>query len=73
MCVIVKTITTCLNLVVNACVMNQSKGHSLLYDSLNIEINLNMRLESKSHPFVYGGETFDQFDGEFHLLRKNMW
>jgi hypothetical protein len=49
---IVKTITTCLNLVVNACVMNQSRGHSLVYDSLSTKINLNVTLEFESHLIV---------------------
>ncbi len=68
---VAKTITTYLNLAVNAsCVMNQFRGHCLLYDSVNTTINLNMPLESKLYPLVNGGETFDQFDVELHLLRK---
>jgi len=31
----------------NACVMNQSKGHWLLFDALSIAINLIVALESK--------------------------
>jgi hypothetical protein len=44
-----KTIHACLNrsLVMNACVMNQSKGHWLLFDALSIAINLIVALESK--------------------------
>jgi hypothetical protein len=37
---IVEVISLYLNLVVNACVMNQSKGHRLLSNVLNITINL---------------------------------
>jgi hypothetical protein len=29
-----------------------------------------MTLEFELYPFVNGGETFDQFNVEFHLLRK---
>jgi hypothetical protein len=37
---IVEAISPYLNLVVNACVMNQSKGQWLLSNALNIVINL---------------------------------
>jgi hypothetical protein len=37
---IVEAISPYLNLMVNACVMNQSKGHQLLSNVLNIAINL---------------------------------
>jgi hypothetical protein len=58
------------NLVVNVCVTNQSKGHWLLSNVLNIVINfIGIGIWTKS---PYWGETFDQFDVEFHLLKKNM-
>jgi hypothetical protein len=37
---IAKAISPYLNLVVNACVMNQSKGHQLVSNVVNIAINL---------------------------------
>jgi hypothetical protein len=37
---IAKVVTTCLNMVVIAYVLNQSKGHWLLFDALVIVINL---------------------------------
>jgi hypothetical protein len=68
---IVEVISLYLNLVVNACVMNQSKGHRLLSNVLNITINLiGIGIWTKS---PYWGKTFDQFDVEFHLLKRNMW
>ncbi len=52
----VKTILACLNksLVMNACVMNQSKGYWLLFDALNITTNLIVALESKLDFFAKG-------------------
>ncbi len=44
----------------------------LLFDVLNTTINLIVASKSKLNPLVNGGEAFDQFDVEFHLLRKNM-
>jgi hypothetical protein len=42
-----------------ACIMNQSKGHWLLFDSFNNIINLIMELEFESNPLVDGDEAFD--------------
>jgi hypothetical protein len=56
----------------SACVMNQPKGHWLLSNALNINLSVTMAYMSRI-PLVDGGETFDQFDIDLHLLRKNMW
>ncbi len=67
---IAKAISLYLNLVVNVCVMNQSKGQ-VLSNVLIIAINLiGIEIWTKSPCW---GETFDQFDVEFHLLKRNMW
>ncbi len=42
---IVEAITTCLNHVVSACVMNQSRGHWLLFNALITIMNVTMTLE----------------------------
>jgi len=44
--VVAKVVTSCLNLVVSACVMNQSKGHWLLLNALTIAIALTMFMEA---------------------------
>jgi hypothetical protein len=51
---IVENIITYLNHVVSACVMNQSKGHWLLFDALNTIINLTMALEFEPNPLLMG-------------------
>jgi hypothetical protein len=52
-------------------VMNQSKGHQLVSNVVNIAINLiGIGIWTKSPCW---GEAFDWFDVEFHLLKRNMW
>ncbi len=70
---IVEAMTICLNLVVSTCVLNQSKGHWLLFDALVTIINLILAMEFQPNPFVDGNETCDQFDVEFHILNKNIF
>jgi hypothetical protein len=48
--------------------LNKSKGHWLLLDSLVTTINLISVMEFQPNPFVDGSETCDQFDVEFHML-----
>ncbi len=69
---IFEAIIVCLNHMMSACVMNQPKGHWLLSNALNINLSVTMAYMSRI-PLVDGGETFDQFDIDLHLLRKNMW
>ncbi len=57
MWVVYEAITHCLNLVVMACVLNQSRGHWLLLNALTIVINLIVVMESKANPLVDGNET----------------
>ncbi len=70
---IIETIITCLNLVVSTCVLNESKGHGLLFDTLVTTINSILAMEFQPNPYVDGSETCDQFDVKFHMLSKNMW
>jgi hypothetical protein len=49
---IVKNVIIYLNHVVSACVMNQSKGHGLLFDALSTIINLTMALEFEPNPLA---------------------
>ncbi len=56
---IVETIIVCLNLVVITCVLNQSRGHWILFDVLVIEINVIMAMESQPNSLVDGSETCD--------------
>ncbi len=68
---IAETITHCLNLVVMACAMNQSKGHSFLSYSLTIVINLLVVMDFEIDP-LDGNENFNLFDVELNMLNKNM-
>lgn len=56
---IVEAIITYLYPLMGACIMNQFKGHWLLFDSFNNIINLIMELEFESNPLVDGDEAFD--------------
>jgi hypothetical protein len=53
-------------------VLNQSRGHQLLYDVLMITVNLIVAIEFQPDSLVDGNETCDQFDVEFQMLNKNM-
>jgi hypothetical protein len=70
---IVEAITTCMNLLVTTCVLNQSRGHWLLLDVLVTIINLIMAIESQLDPLVDGSETCDQFDVELQMLCGKKW
>jgi len=61
-----------LNLMVTTCVLNQSKGHWLLFDVSMITINLIVAMEFQPNSFIDGSETCDQFDVELQMLNKNM-
>jgi hypothetical protein len=50
--------------------LNQSKGHWLLFDALVTTINLISAMEFQPNPYVDGSETCDQFDVDFHMLSK---
>jgi hypothetical protein len=56
-----KVIIHCLNVMVTACVMNQSKGHWLLLNALAIVIILIVVMQFEANP-LDGIEIFDQFD-----------
>jgi hypothetical protein len=61
-----------LNLMVTTCVLNQSKGHWLLFDVSMITINLIVAMEFQPNSLIDGSETCDQFDVELQMLNKNM-
>ncbi len=69
---IIEVITTCLNPVVNACMMSQFKKHWSLSNALSNIIDSIMALESEPNSLANGLETFDQFNVELHFLKKNM-
>jgi hypothetical protein len=57
---ITEVVTTCLNMVVTAYVLNQSNGHWLLSNALVTIMNLIMAMEFQLYPkFVNGNETCD--------------
>jgi hypothetical protein len=72
MWVIAEAITSTLNLIVFACVMNQSRGHWLLLDALTITITFTMEMEAQLLEFSIRPEIFDLFEVEICLLHKNM-
>jgi hypothetical protein len=55
--VIVKAITSVLNLVVTICVMNQSQGHWLLSDALSTFIAPTLNMEAKFEQVFDGIEV----------------
>jgi hypothetical protein len=44
---------------VSTCMLNQSRGHWLLFDALATIINLILAMEFQPNPFVDGSETCD--------------
>ncbi len=70
---IAEAITSILNHVVFACVMNQSRGHWLLSDALTLTITFTMEMEAQLLELSVGLEIFDLFQVEIHLLHKSMW
>jgi hypothetical protein len=65
---IVKVITSCLNSIVSACVMNQSRSHWLLSNALTIIITFTINMESTLFLFSGGLENFDSFEIEILVL-----
>jgi hypothetical protein len=57
---------------VNACVVNQPRGHWLLLDALITTINNSLNMEAKIVGLGDGFEILDEFDLEFLTLKKNM-
>jgi len=55
--IIVKAITSVLNLVVTICVMNQSQGHWLLSDALSTFIAPTLNMEAKFEQVFDGIEV----------------
>jgi hypothetical protein len=52
--------------------MNQSQGHWLLPNALNICINLTLTLEAKVKQATDVFDALDAFDTKFIILQKNM-
>ncbi len=61
-----------MNHVVTTCVMNQSQGHWLLPNALNICINLTLTLEAKVKQATDVFDALDAFDTKFIILQNNM-
>jgi hypothetical protein len=51
-----------MNPVVNACVMNQSRGHWLLLDALITIVNISLNMEVEVMGLGDGFEILDEFD-----------
>ncbi len=69
---VVEVITSCLNLFVSTYVMNQSRGHWMLLDSLTITIALIVSMEAALLPLSGRPEIFDSFENEIFVLHRNM-
>jgi hypothetical protein len=65
---IVKAITSCLNSIVLACVMNQSRSYWLLSDALTMIITFTINMEATLFPFSSGLEIFYSFESEIIVL-----
>jgi hypothetical protein len=65
---IIEGIISCMNLVVNACVMNQSRGHWLLLDALITTVNISLNMEVEVLGLGDGFEILDEFDLELLTL-----
>jgi len=59
---IYQIIINVLSLVINACVLNQSRGHWLLFDALNVIITMNLKLKKE---FKIALNLQDLIDGDF--------
>ncbi len=59
---IVEAITFILNLIVFACVMNQSRGHWLLSDALTMAITFTMEMEAQLLELFVGLKISYLFD-----------
>ncbi len=69
---IAKAIISCLNFIVNACVMNQSKGHWLLSDALTTIVNISFNIKVKVVGFDEGFKILNEFDSKLLTLQKDM-
>jgi hypothetical protein len=69
---VAEAITSILNLVVSAYVMNQYKGHWLLSNALTKTITFTMDMEIALLQLFNGLEIFNLFKTEILLLHKNM-
>jgi len=65
---IVEAITSCLNPIGNACVVNQPRGHWLILDALTTTINISLNMEAKIVGLGDGFEILDEFDLEILTL-----
>jgi hypothetical protein len=69
---IIKTIISCMNPIVSACVMNQSRRHWLLSNALTTTINISRNMEAEVMGLGDGFKILDEFDLELVTLQKNM-
>jgi hypothetical protein len=69
---IAKALTSILNCVVTAYVMNQSQGHWLLFDALNTCINLTLTLEAEARQAIDVFDALDAFDVKLIIFQNNM-
>jgi hypothetical protein len=69
---IVEAITSCMNPVVSAYVMYQSKGHWLLSDVLTTTVNISLNMEVEVVGLRDGFEILDEFDSKLFTLQKNV-
>jgi len=69
---IAKAIISCLNFIVSACVMNQSKRHWLLSDALTIVVNISFNIKAKVVGFNEGSKILNEFDSKLLTLQKDM-
>jgi hypothetical protein len=69
---IAKAITSTLNHVVSACVMNQSRGHWLLSNASTISITIIMEMEAQLLELSIGLEISYLFETKIFLLHRNM-
>ncbi len=70
--VVAEVITSCLNPIMNVRVMNSSRGHWLLLDSLNIIINISFNMEVEVVGLGDRSQILEGFDSKFFILQKNM-
>ncbi len=66
--IVVKVTTSCLNFVVSTCVMNESKGHWLLSDTLTTAIALIINMEAALLLLSGGLKIFESFESEILAL-----
>ncbi len=66
---IIEVITSYLNSIVSTCVMNQSRSHWLLSDTLTITIAFTINMEITLFPCFTGLEIFESFENEILVCR----